>query len=83
VDDDLGLQPAGSRHLCLARLTAAQAAAFLEHRGTGGAVDRTVHAAAEQPGVRGVDDRVGLLVGGDVAAVDGYRAHAGTVVQRS
>ena len=83
MDDDGRLQPAGSRDLRLACLAAAQGAAFLEHRGTGGAVDRAVDAAATaQAGVGRVDDGVGLLVGGDIAAVDGYRAHAGTVMQR-
>src|SRR5438874_6736531 len=76
VDDDLRLQPPGARDLRVARLASAQSAAFIEHRGAGGTMDGSVHAAAPLQGsVGGIYDGVRLPVRGDVPAVDRYGTH--------
>src|SRR6185312_9407933 len=63
--------------LGIAGVAAAQRPARLEQLGPGRPVDRAVDpAAAEQARVRGVDDRVGVGVRGDVAEVKGDRGHA-------
>jgi hypothetical protein len=69
--DDVGRgQAVAERQLGLARLAAAERAAFGEQFGPGGAMDRAVDpAAAEQRGVRGVDDRVDCETR-DVAALE-------------
>jgi hypothetical protein len=76
VDDVLDRQPAGAGDLRVAGVAAAQRAALLQQLRSGGAVDRTVDPpAAAQAGVGRVDDRVGLGVLGDVAAVQRYDSH--------
>src|SRR3989338_3275952 len=67
VDHESRRQAIAFGELRLARLAAAQQAAFLQQLRAGGAVDRPVHApAAEQRGVGGIDDRIDLKRG-DVA----------------
>ena len=70
VDDELRGQPVPFRDLRLTCLAAAEQAALVNKLGSGSAVDRTIHtAAAEQRGVRGVDDRVDFK-SGDVGLQD-------------
>src|SRR5207244_7372528 len=71
---DLGAQRSGAGRLRIAGVATAEPAALLEDRGAARAVDRAVApAAACEPRVRGVHDRVDLL-GRDVA--DGELDHA-------
>ena len=63
VDDEPGRKLAAAGRLGVARFAASEAPALLKDRPPAGAVDRTVDAAAaEQARVRGVDDRVDLLL---------------------
>jgi hypothetical protein len=70
VDDVPGAQAPGARDLCVSGVAATEPAAFVEQRGPGGPVNRSVDAAsAEQARVRGVDDRLGGKIRRDVPPV--------------
>jgi hypothetical protein len=63
VDHVPGGQIAGGRRFRVAGLAPTEPAALLEDRRPAGAVDRAVHAsAAEERRVRGIHDRVDLLL---------------------
>src|SRR4051794_10594815 len=77
VDDVTCRQVSGPCRLRVARLAAPEPAAFLQDGGAAGAMDRSVDpAAAEQARVRGVDDRVDVLLR-DVAGDELDHAYAG------
>src|SRR3954470_1770111 len=69
VDDVLCRQTVTACDPCLSGRTAADAATLFEKFGTGGTVNRTIDsAAAEERGIRGVDDRIDVE-SGDAAAM--------------
>jgi len=78
VDDVVDGEPAGAGDPGVAGGAPLEPSAFLQERRAGGAVDGSVDpAAAQQAGVGGVDDGVGLRVRGDVAEVQGDERHGG------
>ena len=71
VDDVPAGQVIGGGQLGLSRLTAVEGAALRQKPRPGGTVDSAVHAAAaQQGGVGGVDDGIGVGLG-DVALYNG------------
>jgi hypothetical protein len=86
VDDVPHRKPAGARGLRVTGSAAAVQSALVQDLRPGGAMDRAVHAAtAEQTRVRGIDDRIRMLVAGDVTEMqcDGAGHGRGSLLERS